>query len=357
MKAILVAALAFACSTGALLVQPASLVAQHKRAQHLKRRNNEKSKPLLSGFSYCLLASCSFPITTLASDETVHSVPPHLVLTDLVLGPVSLLALATTLGIVASSAWGVYKANQFQHDLLEIIDETSEDEAAEAFTGTPFSDHVSNFASTVFAAEAAAEAALSVNLASKLVDEMHQSTEVRNIAGNDEASETKKVSRSLLEDKLKNTQQTLAIAALVFNQMSETLGGHLEEVATAVEQKASKTSLSKTDMDAAAEALWAASLENQVAAVLVAASAANAQFPLAQSKYDEFAESARATASVKANEILAAIESSDRQKLKREKYIELKALAEKDAETIEDTEEADPRHQHRRWSPKHVTAQ
>jgi hypothetical protein len=353
MKTIIVSALAFTSSTEALLVQPASLVAQQKIA-HLMGRKNEKSKPRLSGFSHGLLASCSFPISTLASDQIVHNVPPHLIMADLVFVPVSLLALVTTLGIVASSAWGVYKASQLDHDLLKLIDETSENEAAEAFTGTPFSDHILNFATTAFAAEAATEAALSVKLASNLVDEMHQSTEPRSMVGDGEAVEPKKVSRKLLEEKLKNTQQTLAIAALVFNQMNDALGRHLEEVAIAVEQKASKTSLSKTDMDAAADALWAASLEHQVAALLVAASAANEQFPLDQAKYGEFAERTRAAATVKANEFLAAIAASDRQKLKRDTNIELQALAEKDAEAIEETEEADPRHQHRRWRPKHV---
>jgi hypothetical protein len=268
--------------------------------------------------------------------------------------PVSLLALVTTLGIVASSAWGVYKASQLDHDLLKLIDETSENEAAEAFTGTPFSDHILNFATTAFAAEAATEAALSVKLASNLVGEMHQSTEPPSMVEDGEAVEPKKVSRKLLEEKLKNTQQTLAIAALVFNQMNDTLGRHLEEVAKAVEQKASKTSLSKTDMDAAADALWAASLEHQVAALLVAASAANERFPLDQANYGEFAERIRAAATVKANEFLAAIAASDRQKMKRDTNIELQALAEKDAEAIEETEEADPRRQHRRWRPKHI---
>ena len=363
---LVVAALLYASSAGALMLQPAI---QSRSQQHSGRFGKRRSQNIKgqhhSNSPHCLAASppCSFPMSMLASsvpNEVLHPVPPNLLVADQVVGSLSYFAIATSLGFISNTAWGIYRAKQKKnaHMSAQSNDETNEvDVVEEEVAQLPFSDHISNVASIAFAAEAAAEAARSLQEANEFVEEAQISAKPSENDPEDGGKKSK-VTRALLEDKLKHTQHSLEVAAVVFSQMDENLDKHLDDIITIVEQKASTTMLSQTELDAAADALWVSSLENQVAALLGAASEAIAEFPPAQEKNEKYPnKETLAAVAAKTNEILANTKKTNQEMLQPERYMALKAKAEEDAEAIEEIEEGDLRHEHEKWRPLRFESQ
>jgi len=194
-----------------------------------------------------------------------------------------------------------------------------------------------------------------LQLASEFIEESQISAIMASSENDPGDGKRKKVTRALLEAKLKHTQHSLEVAALVFSQMDENLDKHLDEIINIVEQKASTTMLSQSEIDATADALWVSSLENQVAALLGAASEAIADFPSAQENYEKYPKKETlAAVAAKTNEIL---ENTKKSNMEPDRYRALKAKAEEDDEAIEEIEEADLRHEHEKWRPMRLNSQ